>query len=155
MGDHSRQGRVRPPEKGRDQAVLGAEPSEETLQWLGHRVPRASQPVSLFVAQQDRGIRRPSCSVRLGQALHSRGKANISARSDAMSDLLAYLARLRGRAGYYWQFLGCYSLPADRLADHPAASAWPGSQPQPEISAQLQNPRPKEALAGIKGQLPA
>jgi hypothetical protein len=37
----------------------------------------------------------------------------------------------------------------------PAASARPGRQPQPEISAQLQNPQPKEALVSIKGQLPA
>lgn len=60
-----------------------------------------------------------------------------------------------GRAGYYWQFLRCYSLPPGRLAALPAASARPGRQPQPEISVQLQNPRPKEALGGIKGQLPA
>src|SRR6202161_2848944 len=109
MGDRSRQGRVSPPEKGPDQAVLVAEPSEETLQWLGHRVPTASRSVSLLVEEQDRGIRRPSCSVGPGQALHSRGRPIYL--PEAIRCLVCWPIWLGfgGRAGYYWQFLGCRS----------------------------------------------
>jgi hypothetical protein len=46
--------------------------------------------------EQERGIRRPSCSAGAGQALHCCGKANISARSDAVSGLLAYFGSVSG-----------------------------------------------------------
>ena len=72
-----------------------------------------------------------------------------------MSDLLAYFGSASGgELVTIGNFLAAIRYQLTAWPALPAASARPGRQPQPEISAQLQNPRPKEALAGIKGQLP-